>query len=189
LKQTIVTGLLVLLPVIVVVKALTELVRVARKIAGPFLNVLPQKVVAHPAFPVLFAIFVVIVVCLTIGLLTRLAFARRVGNWMEVHFLNAIPGYSTIRNLTRGLDDANGFKAAVLNAPDGSRQLVYLTEDRGDELATIMIPSVPNAMIGSIKIVPREHLQILNVKLTGIARVFTQRGVGAQELLSGKISN
>jgi uncharacterized membrane protein len=63
-----------------------------------------------------------------------------------------------------------------------------LIEDHGNGLATIMIPSAPNPMGGAIKIVPRERIQILNVRMSAVARVFSQWGVGAQALLpKGKL--
>jgi uncharacterized membrane protein len=60
---------------------------------------------------------------------------------------------------------------------------VDLIEDHGNGLATVMIPSAPNPMGGAIKIVPRERIQILNVKMSAVARVLSQLGVGAQALL------
>ncbi len=77
----------------------------------------------------------------------------------------------------------DAFKAAVLTSPDGRVELVYLIEDHGNGLATIMIPSAPNPMGGAIKIVPRERIKIRNVKMSAVARVLSQLGVGAQALL------
>jgi uncharacterized membrane protein len=63
-----------------------------------------------------------------------------------------------------------------------------LIEDHGNGLATIMIPSAPNPMGGGIKVVPRDRIKILDVKVSAIARVLSQWGVGAQALLpKGKL--
>jgi uncharacterized membrane protein len=55
-------------------------------------------------------------------------------------------------------------------------------------LATVMILSAPSPMGGAIKIVPRERIKILNVRMSAVARVFSQWGMGAQALLpKGKL--
>jgi uncharacterized membrane protein len=191
LKTTAVAGLLVLLPVVLVIKVLAEVVRFAHKAAGPILKLLPKEIVAHPTFPVVFAVLVIVLACLIAGLLVRLAFARAIGKWIEQHFLDRIPGYRAIKNLSSGLSgslEEGAFKAAVLTSPDGGSELVYLIEDHGDGLATVMIPSAPNPMGGAIKIVPRERVETLNVRMTALARVLSQWGVGARDLLpKGKL--
>jgi uncharacterized membrane protein len=116
---------------------------------------------------------------------------RAIGRWIEQHFLDPIPGYRAIKNLSSGLSgslEEGAFKAAVLNSPEGGSELVYLIEDHGNGLATVMIPSAPNPMGGAIKVVPRDRIKILDVKVSAIARVLSQWGVGAQALLpKGKL--
>jgi uncharacterized membrane protein len=185
-KTTIVAGLFVLLPVVLLLKALAEVVHFAEKAAEPIIKLLPKEITSHPKFPVVFAAVVIILACLIVGLFMRLPIARAMGRWIEKHFLDPIPGYRAIKSLASGLSgslEESAFKAAVLISPDGGSELVYLIEDHGDGLATVMIPSAPNPMGGAIKIVPRERIQILNVQMTAVARVLSQWGVGAQALL------
>jgi uncharacterized membrane protein len=191
LKTTLVAGLFVLLPVVVIAKVLAEVVHFSHKAAAPIIKLLPKQITAHPKFPVVFAIVVVCLACFFAGLLTRLAFAQSIGRWIERRFLESVPGYSAIRNFTRGLtgsSDESAFKAAALISPEGGSELVYLIEDHGNGLATIMIPSAPNPMGRAIKVVPRDRIKILDVKVSAIARVLSQWGVGAQALLpKGKL--
>jgi uncharacterized membrane protein len=185
-KNTTVTGLFVLLPVVLVIKVLVEVVRFAQRASPPVLALLPKQIVTHPKFPVLFAVAVVLMACFLAGLAVRLATAQKIGAWIEKHLLDAIPGYAAIRSLTQGLggfSDSSAFKAAALTSPDGGSVLVYLIEDHGDGLATVMIPSAPTPMAGAINIVPRDHVHLLNVRISTVARVLTQWGVGAQALL------
>jgi uncharacterized membrane protein len=191
LKTTTVAGLFVLLPVVLIAKVLGEVVRFAHKAAGPIIKLLPKQITAHPKFPVVFAFFVIIMACLIAGLFMRLPLMRAIGRWIERHLLQPIPGYRAIKSLASGLSgslEESAFKAAVLTSPDGGVELVYLIEDHGNGLATIMIPSAPNPMGGAIKIVPRERIQILNVRMSAVTRVLSQWGVGAQALLpKGKL--
>jgi uncharacterized membrane protein len=186
LKTTTVTGLFVLLPVVLVAKVLGEVVHFAHKAAAPVLKLLPKDLVANPKFPTLFAVVVIVVTCFVVGLLTRLALARAIGKWVESHFLQAIPGYKAIKSLASGLSgslEESAFKAAALTSPDGGNELVYLIEDHGDGFATVMIPSAPNPMGGAIKIVPRERIKLLDAKIPAVARILSQWGVGAHDLL------
>jgi uncharacterized membrane protein len=129
LKTTLVAGLLVLLPVVLIAKALGEVVHFAEKAAGPIIKLLPKQITAHPKFPVVFAVVVIIIACLIAGLLMRLPVMRAIGRWIEQHFLGPIPGYRAVKSLARGLggsSDPEAFKAAVLTSPEGGSELVYL---------------------------------------------------------------
>jgi uncharacterized membrane protein len=186
IKNTTVAGLFLLLPIVLIVKLLVEVVHLAQKASPPILALLPKQIVTDPKFPLLFAGLVVLIACFLAGLVMRLALAQKIGGWIERHLLYPIPGYTAIRSLTRGLaglSDSSAFKAAALTSPDGGSVLVYLIEDHGDGLATVMIPSAPTPMAGSIKIVPRDRVHLLNVRISTVARVLTQCGVGAQALL------
>ena len=189
--MTTVAGLFVVLPAVLIAKVLGEVVRFAEKAAGPIIKLLPKQITTHPKFSVVFAVLVIILACLAAGLFMRLPLMRAIGRWIERHLLQPIPGYRAIKSLASGLSgslEESAFKAAVLTSPDGGVELVYLIEDHGNGLATIMIPSAPNPMGGAIKIVPRERIQILNVRMSAVARVFSQWGVGAQALLpKGKL--
>src|SRR5438132_2424539 len=191
LKTTTVAGLFVLLPVVLIAKVLGEVVRFAHKAAGPIIKMLPKHIVADSRFPTLFAVLVVLLTCFVAGLLTRLALARAIGRWIERHLLQPIPGYRAIRSLASGLSgslEESAFKAAVFTSPDGGSELVYLIEDHGNGLATVMIPSAPNPMGGAIKIVPRERIQILNVKMSAVARVPESVGSRGASLVAKKKS-
>ena len=84
--------------------------------------------------------------------------------------------------------EESAFKAAILTSPDGGSELVYLIEDHGNGLATAMILSAPNPMGGAIKIVPRERIQILNVKMSAVARVPESVGSRGASLVAKKKS-
>ena len=173
-------------PVVLIAKVLGEVGRFAHKAAGPIIKTLPKHIVADGKFPTVFAILVVFLACFVAGLLTRVALARAIGRWIDRHLLQPIPGYRAMKNLASGFGgslEESAFKAAVRTSPDRGSELVYLMENHGDGLTTIMIPSAPNPMGGAIKIVPRERINLLDAKIAALARVLSQWGVGAQALL------
>jgi uncharacterized membrane protein len=46
-----------------------------------------------------------------------------------------------------------------------------------------MLPSSPTPMAGSVKIVARDQIEILDARLSEVTRVLNQWGVGTRELL------
>jgi len=50
-KTTIVAGLFVLLPVVLLLKALAEVVHFAEKAAEPIIKLFPKEITSHPKFP------------------------------------------------------------------------------------------------------------------------------------------
>jgi uncharacterized membrane protein len=189
LKTTMLGGLFTLLPIVLIFHLLGEVVHIAQKTATPILKLLPRQIVTDPTFPILFDLAVISLACFGVGLLLRSAMARSVGRWIERYFLQPLPGYGAVRNLTSGLRgslEAATFKAAAVASPDGGQQLAYLIEDHGDGLATVMLPWSPNPASGLIKVVRREQVEVLDVKLATLAHVISLWGVGAQELLRKK---
>jgi hypothetical protein len=90
---------------------------------------------------------------------------------VERYFLQSLPGYRGLKNLIGALrrsSAAFAVKAAAVVLPDGSRQLGYVAEDNGGPNVTCILSSSGAPMAGTIRLVPREKIEILNVKRTGI---------------------
>jgi uncharacterized membrane protein len=88
-----------------------------------------------------------------------------------------LPGYRAIKGLTQslsGTSEDGAFKPALLVSEGGQRELAYLIEDHGDGQATVMLPSSPTPMAGSVKIVPPDQIEILDARLSEVTRVLSQ---------------
>ncbi len=93
----------------------------------------------------------------------------RFGHWVEGLILNRLPGYAAIKRLTRGLtntDEKVKFIPALLINNDGDLDIVYLIEDRGDGMATVLLPWAPAPFAGSVKIIDRNRLQMMDANLS-----------------------
>ena len=75
------------------------------------------------------------------------------------------------------------FRPAVLNSPDGSREIVYVIEDHGDGQVTILIPWAPASFAGPVKIMGSDRIEVLDASLGDTSRVLSQWGVGVRDLL------
>jgi uncharacterized membrane protein len=185
LKTTVLGGFFALLPVVIVIELLGKAMQLAEKVTAPIVSLLPQFIAQRLKFPILLAVVFLGLICFVAGLLVQSTLARATSGWIE-RYLLLLPGYRAIKGLTQslsGTSEAGAFKPALLISEDGQRELAYLIEDHGDGQATVMLPSSPTPMAGSVKIVQRDQIEILDAKLSEVTRVLSQWGVGTRELL------
>ena len=71
----------------------------------------------------------------------------------------------------------------MLTNSEDEREIVYLIEDHGDGEVTVLQPWAPAAFAGSVKIVSRERIKILDRSLGDVSMVMSHWGVGIPELL------
>lgn len=186
LKTTAAGGLFVLLPILLLYLLLAEMLDVVVALAMPIVDLFPKGTFDQVYFPVLIAVVLIVGTSFMIGLGMRSATARRLGQKIEGAVLERMPLYNVLKSLTTGFaraDQGLAFSPAVLISPDGHRELAYLIEDHGDGNATVMLPWVPTAFAGTLKIVKKQRIEMLDVNLADFTRVLGQWGVGARHLL------
>jgi uncharacterized membrane protein len=191
LKATILGGLFVLLPVVLVYLILTEVMQLAVALATPIADLFPEGTFDKVTSPTMVAILLIMAVSFLFGLLMLAGPGRALGRWIERKVLLPLPGYQVIKSLTRSLGSAEGersFKPALLRSDDGSREIIYVIEDHGDGRATVMIPWTPTPMAGTVKIVDRSRIEPLNASLADVTKVLGHWGVGTRDLLSPRPS-
>lgn len=91
-----------------------------------------------------------------------------------------------VKTLSGGLlgsDQSYAFKPALLVSEGNQREFVYVIEDHGNGDLTILKPWAPTAFSGSVKIVPKEQVQSMDISLAEATMVLNHPGMGAQELI------
>ena len=186
LKTTVLGGFFALLPVVLVIELLGKAMQFAQKVTAPVVRLFPQFITQKLKFPILLAVVFLGLICFVAGLLVQSTLARATSGWVEHYLLLHLPGYRAIKGLTQslsGTSEAGAFKPALLVSDGGQRELAYLIGDHGNGQATVMLPSSPTPMAGSVKIVARDQIEILDARLSEVTRVLNQWGVGTRELL------
>ena len=189
LKTTILGGLFVLLPLILLYLALTEVMGVLVAMATPFADLFFPGRFEDTQFPVLVALALLIAASFILGLVMLSDTSRRFGNWIERIILGRLPAYNAIKSLTTGFTDSqqeSSFKPALLKSVSGEKELVYIVEDHGDGNLTVMLPWTPTPFAGVIKIVPKERVEPLAASMTKVTEALSQWGIGTKNLLAGK---
>lgn len=188
-KTTIVGGLFVLLPVILVYLALSEVIGVLIAMATPIADLFFPGKFEEAEFPVLVALALLIGISFILGLIMLSDAGRRLGNWLERIILGRLPAYNAIKSLTKGFagsQEESSFKPALLKSDDGNKEFAYIVEDHGDGNLTVMLPWAPTPFAGSVKIVPQDRVEPLTVGMGQLTETLSHWGIGAKDLLSKK---
>jgi uncharacterized membrane protein len=155
-------------------------------LATPIADLFPKGMFEPIETPVLLAFFLILLVSFLFGLVSRITILSRLGIWIEKRTLEKLPIYQALKRLSQGLLGAKGahvFKPAIMVSDESEREIVYLIEDHQDGEATVLVPWAPAAFAGSVKIVQRSRLEILDADLDSTSRALSYWGIGVKELL------
>jgi len=189
LKTTILGGLFVLLPIILIYLALAETFEVLVLLASPIAELFFPGHFDDVEYTIPLALALLLGLSFLLGLIMMSDIARRFGDWVERIILGKIPGYNAIKSLTKGFassQEEETFKPALLNSSDGEQEFVYIVEELNDDKYAVLVPWSPTPFAGSIKIVPKDRVEPLAVSMGKLTEVLSQWGVGSREILSEK---
>lgn len=187
LKATTLGGLFLLLPVVVLIVLVTKIVVTTRSGAQALIETFAGHDSVVAEFPMIYAVLIVVGLSFALGLMMISRRGRAVGTWIERTLLFRVPGYSALRAVIGGLtcvESEGVVKPGLLKTRDGVESFVFITEDHGDGKLTIFMPGTPNPGSGSVKIVPRELVRPLHVRISTIVNALQQWGVGSAKLLA-----
>jgi uncharacterized membrane protein len=189
LKTTVIGGLFVLLPVLLLFMLLAEALQLVVALATPIADLFPKGVFDQAEAPVLIALILIVGVSFLLGLALRSAALSRLGSWTERTVLSRLPVYTVLKRLTKGFakEEAAAFKPGLLISKEGWREIAYVIEDHGDGHLTVLVPWAPTAFSGSVKVVSRDRVEMLDANLGDVSKVLSLWGMGTRDLL-GKSS-
>ena len=182
-KTTLIGGLLVVLPIYLSILLLAKTVAGLLALLSPVTAALP----AGTQFRQVFALLIVLAVCLMAGLVVRTGAGLRAKNALERAVLEKIPGYSLVRGLAERLggDEGEGsFQPALIEIEDALAP-GFIIEELEDGRYTVLVPSVPTPAAGALFILPKERVHPLDVPFTQAVKVISKWGAGAGELARG----
>jgi uncharacterized membrane protein len=188
-KTTILGGLFVLLPVILIYLALAETFEILVLIASPIADLFFPGHFDDAEFTIPIALALLIGLSFILGLIMLSDTGRRVGDWIERIILGKVPGYNAIKSLTKGFassQEESTFKPALLVSSDGEKKFVYIVEELDNDNLAILVPWTPTPFAGSIKIVSKDRVEPLSVSMGKLTEVLSQWGVGSREILAEK---
>lgn len=181
MKSTLLSGALVILPIGLVVIIVLKIVTMLQPLATPLTEQLPYGF----RFPAIIAALLLFLICLVSGLLAQTRAGRGAGTSLEGAVLNRIPGYSLVRSLTRrigNVEEGDRFAPALAEIEEALVP-AFVVEEHADGRYTVFVPSAPTPGVGTIYIIARERVHLLDASFFQTVKCITSWGVGSKELL------
>ena len=177
--STLVGGLLIVVPVYLALLLLLKGMKSAAGLVRPFAALLPDWIPAERFF----SLVLVLTICFLVGVAVRTRSGRAVRERMEVAFFGRLPGYGLIRSLTQRLagdSDENAWMPALVEIEEALVPAL-IVEELEDGSFTVLVPSAPTPMAGSLYILPSDRVHPVDLPFTKAISVFTKWGTGAGE--------
>ena len=182
-------GFMVMLPFLISYILLGGLFDALMALTQPLIDVLPAGFFPD-AWTHRFAAAVALVVifCLA-GLAARTSAGRRLGKWIEDRVLSRFAPYNLLRSFSRritGRDVPDELQPALLESNPGVRELAFIVENPAEGDLTIFLPLAPTPGIGTLQLVSRDRVEILDAPFMDAAGCLFNWGAGMGALLSSQ---
>ncbi len=181
-RTTILGGVLIVLPVWLTVILLAQAVIGAAAILRPITSHLPAGLM----LPELIAVAIVLAVCFVAGLLVRTAPGRRGKEALDRYLLERLPGYTLLRGLAgrlTGQETGATFAVALVEIEEALVP-AFIVEELPDGRYTVFVPSVPTPAAGTVYVLARARVHLVDVPFTKAVSVISKWGAGARDLVA-----
>ena len=186
LKTTLLGGLFLLLPIMLLWVGLQEIGGLLVSMATPIADMLPKKIFEDLLAPGVVALILIVAASFVLGLAAKAAWLRDLGRKFESSVLYKIPMYRMLKVISGALVDydSSHVDAALVKDETGGGDPCYVMEKHADGRATVLLPWSPASFAGSIKVVQQSQLEILPCSLDEFSRSLSQIGVGVEECMA-----
>jgi len=184
LKATVLGGLVVLVPVVVLSAIVVWAGNIALNAIKPVFEWLPDKSVGGVSLTMLSAFGGLVGICFLLGLIAEMAIVRHVGDRLERLAL-LVPGYALMKHVGANLVGIQAKHPAktVLVRFEVSWQFGFLMETLADGRHIVFIPGVPKALVGTLHIIAAERVQVLAMSVSAALDALGRLGVGLRQTL------
>ena len=185
--NTIIGGLLVILPVALFLFIMSWVFGIVRSAIAPLTNALLERT----ALPEIVADFIVVlalvILCFVVGMILR----TRIGKWiyvfLETKLLRKAPGYGIIKETVAQFigKKKSPFSATALVHIFGNDTMVsaFITDEHSDGSFTVFVPTGPNPTSGNIYHLPAAQVRKIDAPADEMMRSIISCGAGSSELL------
>lgn len=187
LKTTIIGGIVVLLPLILLIKIILWLVSFLMTEVQPITDIVTAILRVSDSYSSLVALLLVIAVCFCVGLVARLKLGSMLWISLETNTLKKVPGYNMLKEIVNMFSSPNkqSFSKAVLICPWGDDVWFtgFITDTCDNGYVTVFSPCSPNPSTGLVFHLPKE--KVIDLAGTdGLAfKTVLSCGVGAAPLV------
>jgi uncharacterized membrane protein len=181
-KNTLVGGLLVVVPIYLAVLLLLKAMQSVAGLVRPVAKLLPPSL---PAENIL-SLLLVLSICFLIGLALRARTGRAIRERIEQSLFEKIPGYALIRSLTQRLagESREHVWQPALAEIEEALVPAFIIEELEDGSFTVFVPSIPTPLAGAVYVLSQERVHPLDVPFTQAIQTISRWGAGAKDLVA-----
>jgi uncharacterized membrane protein len=180
-RTTLIGGVLIILPIYIAVLLLAKTIMGLLGLLQPVADRVPASV----EFRQIVAIILLVCACFLVGLIVRTGPGLRAKNACERAVLERLPGYTFLRGLAKrlaGQSEEQTLQPALVELEDALVPAL-IVEELEDGSFTVLVPSAPTPMAGSVYILPRDRVHPVDIPFTQAIGVFSKWGTGAGEFV------
>lgn len=189
--KTLLNGLLLVLPTIIILFLLSLIFKFVFNIIAPISALLNNSKEKNELLINLLALFILVAFIFIIGLLIRSTRSKKSFKDFENKYLLRIPLYSTLQETIAqfaGLKKMPFSDVVLVDAYNTGVLLTgFVTENVGGGIYTVFVPTAPNPMNGNIYHVPAAQLKFLEIEPEKAMRSIVGMGTGSSILFSAKM--
>jgi uncharacterized membrane protein len=191
LKTTLLGGLFVLLPLMLLWIGLREIGGLLTEMAAPiadlfFVDLFPPETFDRLSAPGAVALIIIIGTSFILGLMAKSGWLSNIGHRIENSVLMKIPMYNMLKIISGALinTDKSNVCPALVRDGAGGGEPCYVMELHKDGRATVLLPWSPASFAGSIKVVHQDKLEFLTCSIDEFSRSLSFMGVGVEDCMS-----
>lgn len=186
LRSTLVGGVFVLVPLVLLSITVGHAVQFAYTAVSPVVQWLPVKSVGSVSLAFLIGVLAVVLSCFLAGLAARTAVSQWLVGSLEHLILTFIPSYGLMKSTGQGWIGAESERMhePVLVRLDDATQFGFVMDTLPDTRRVVFIPDVPTPWSGTLVIVEASRLETLPISTKQTIECLRRLGANTSALLA-----
>ncbi len=191
-RTTLLGGIIVILPAIILILAFKWLFGVVGNAIAPLTNVvvdtLPTPEQYNPLIATVLVLAVIVLGCFFFGLFVRTKLGLMIYSAFENSFLSKAPGYKMIKETVNQLlgKKTSPFSSVALVKIYGNDTLMtaFITDRHENGMVTVFVPTGPNPTSGFIYHLDQQYVHSVDVSVEDAMRSVISCGAGSDKLIA-----
>ena len=174
-------GAITLVPIALVALVVFQFLRLLGEVAKPL--ALESRLLA--ALVVVGGVVGLVAICFLLGSLVRTRLGSSAYGAMETRYLRRLPGYEPIVSILRGFAQTSaGYRPALVTLyGPGAAVFALVIEENPDGSLTVFVPSAPTMAMGTVHVVARDRVVLLDASISDLSGCISQWGTGSRKLV------
>ena len=184
-RDRLISGLLFLLPFLVVLLVGRALLQFIAKIVRPLALRIPSAGLTGPVADYVVAALVLLIVAFLVGVLASTSWVRRMEDGIQRFATERIPGFALFKAFLQAPDDSN--VKVLFVTLDEAWLFGFLMEELPDGHLAVFVPGVPSPTSGSLYFFTEDQVRRTDISVRHAVRCLTRLGVGSARLVNGRL--